>query len=136
MNCLWYKYFYFIYSRILTFNRTFYQLYVIFRTQQCKQFKPSVKALHSLFSAKFWRLCVFSGGTQRFASILEQRNENINLNRYFISPSRNRSNNQSRLQIETMNYFLLFTHSKTVIKNVCGKSRITRLFYYFFIFNF
>ena len=46
---------------------------------------------------------MLSGETQRraFASIPEQRYENINLNKYFISYSGDRIHNQSRLQSQT-----------------------------------
>ena len=70
------------------------------RTQQGKQREPSVKTLRFPLSAKFWRHCVFSGGTQRraFASTPERRNENININKYFFSSSGDRTHNQSILQ--------------------------------------
>ena len=65
----------------------FFQLHTVSRTQQGRQRKPSVKTLCSLISVNIWRHCVFSGGTQHraFPSTPEQRNENINVNKYFIS---------------------------------------------------
>ena len=59
-----------------------------------------VLRLRSPLSAMLWRDCVLSGGTPRraFASTPERRNQNINLNKYFISSSRDRTYNQSILQ--------------------------------------
>ena len=63
------------------------QLHAVSRTQQGRQREPSVKTLCFPFSAEFWRHCVLSGGTPRFALTPEQRNEIINLNKYLISSS-------------------------------------------------
>ena len=85
---------YFVYS-----NSFFFQLHVVCCTQQGGRELTnwrSVKILRSLLSANFWH-CVLSGGTQRrdFPSTPEWRNENINVNNYFISSSGNRIHNQS-----------------------------------------
>ena len=58
-------------------------------TQQGRQREPTVKTLRSLFSAKLWKHCVLTVGTQRraFASVPERRNENKNVNKHFISSS-------------------------------------------------
>ena len=74
------------------------QLHAVFRTQQSRQREPSVRTLRSPLFAEFWRLCLLRGGTQRraFASKPEQRNGNINLNKYFIFTSGDRTYNQSR----------------------------------------
>ena len=58
------------------------------------------KILRSPLSAEFWRYCVLSGRTQRrvFASTPERRNGNLNLSKYFISSSGDRTHNQSVLQ--------------------------------------
>ena len=56
---------------------------------------PSVKTLRSPLSAEFWRHCVLSGGSQRRAL---PRNDNINVNKDFISSNGDRTHNQSRLQ--------------------------------------
>ena len=52
--------------------------------------REDVKTLRAPLSAKIQRHCVLSGGrtsTARFSSTTQQRNENINLNIYFIYPS-------------------------------------------------
>ena len=46
------------------------------------QTEPSVKALRSAFSAKFWR-----NSTPRFAPTPERRNGNVNLNKNFTLSS-------------------------------------------------
>ena len=43
------------------------QLHAVSRTQRGRQREPSAKTLRSPLSAKFWRHCVLSGGTQRRA---------------------------------------------------------------------
>ena len=58
------------------------------RTQQSRQREPSVETLSSPLSAEFWRHCVMR----------ERRNGNINLTKYFISSSGDRTHNQSVLQ--------------------------------------
>ena len=74
-----------------------YRLHAVSRTQQGKQREPSVKTLRSPLSAEFWRHCVLSGRIQR-RSTPERRNGNINLSKYFISSSGDRTHNQSVLQ--------------------------------------
>ena len=41
------------------------RLHAVSRTQQGRQGEPSVKTLRFSLSAKFWKHCVLSGGTQR-----------------------------------------------------------------------
>ena len=78
---------------------SFYQLHAVSCALLGRQREPSVKTLHSPFSAEFWRHCVLSGRTQRRASSTpERRNGDINLNKYFISSSGDRTHNQSVLQ--------------------------------------
>ena len=76
----------------------FFVPHVVSRIQQGRQRESSVKILCSPLSAKFWRHCVLSGRTPRFASTPERRNGNINLSKYFISSSGVRTHNQSVLQ--------------------------------------
>ena len=71
---------------------------------QGRQREPSVKTLRSPLSAEFWRHCVLSCRNQRraFASTPERKNGNINLSKYFISSSADRTHNQSVLQSHFM----------------------------------
>ena len=95
----------FIYVLLQIGNRTFVtennqnHLHPVFCTQQGRQREPSVKTLRSPLSAEFWSHCVLSGRTQRRAvSTPERRNGNINLSKYFISSSGDRTHNQLVLQ--------------------------------------
>ena len=56
--------------------------------------------LRSPLSAEFWRHCVleWQNSTPRLASTPGRRNRNINLSKYFISWSGDRTHNQSILQ--------------------------------------
>ena len=75
------------------------QLHAVSRTQQGRQRESSVKILRSPLSAEFWRRCVLSGRIQRSAMPRHQSEEmDINLNKYFISSSGDRTHNQSVLQ--------------------------------------
>ena len=76
------------------------QLHTVSRTQQGRQREPSVKTLCFPLFAEFWRHCVLSGRTQRRAlpATPERRNRNINLSKYFISSSGDRTNDHSVLQ--------------------------------------
>ena len=75
------------------------QLHAVSRTQQGRHREPSVKTLRTPLSAEFWRHCVLSVRTPPcFASTPERRNGNINLNKYFISSSGDRTLNQTVLQ--------------------------------------
>ena len=75
------------------------KFHAVSRTQQGRQRKPSVKTLRSPLSAEFWMHCVFSE-TQRlvFALEPERRNDNMNVNKHFISSSGDWTYNQSILQ--------------------------------------
>ena len=79
---------------LIYFNIIFFQLHAVSRTQQGRQREPSVKTLRSPLSAEFWRHCVLSGGTQGRA-LPRHQNENVNVNKYFISSSGDRTHNQS-----------------------------------------
>ena len=61
----------------------------------------SIKTLRSPFSAEFWIAALrveWQNSTPRFASSPERRKGNINLNKYFISSSGDRTHNLSVLQ--------------------------------------
>ena len=77
----------------------FYQLHAVFRTQQGKHREPCVKTHRSPLSVLFLVLgplrVEWRNPTQLFASTPERRNENINLNKYFISSNGDRTHNQS-----------------------------------------
>ena len=60
-----------------------------------------LKTLRSPLSAEFWSDSLrveWQNSTPRLASTLERRNVNINLSKYFISSSEDRTHNQSVLQ--------------------------------------
>ena len=91
------------------------QLHAVSRTWQCRQRKPSVMILFPTFRRILD--CVLSGGARRRAvSTPERRNWNINLNKYFISSSRNRTRNQSCLQSHTC-ALCATTHIYSVVVN-------------------
>ena len=74
-------------------------LHAVSRTHQGRQREPNDKTFRSPLSAEFWRHCVLSGRTQRRAcSQPERRTGNINLSKYFISSSGDRTHNQSVFQ--------------------------------------
>ena len=56
---------------------------------------------------------VIGNSTPRFASTPERRNENINVNKYFISSSGDRTHNQSILQ----SHFVALRHDWTRYNN-------------------
>ena len=84
-------------NEVMVFIVLFFQLHPVSRTQQGREREPSVKTHRSPLSANFWRHCVLSGRIQRrtFPSTPERRKENINVNKYFISSSGDRTHNQS-----------------------------------------
>ena len=67
---------------------------ISFRTQQSQR-EPSDRTLRSPLSANFWRHCVVERRNLMplFASTPEQRSENIDLNKYLISLSGDRTHN-------------------------------------------
>ena len=64
------------------------------------QMEPCIKTLRSALSAEIYRRYFLSGGIQRraFTYTPEQQIGNLNLNKYFIFSSRDRTHNQSLLQ--------------------------------------
>ena len=93
------------------------QLHAVSRSQQGRQKEPSVKTLHSSLSAEFWRNCALSGRTQRRALPRHQSEENgnINLSKYFISSSGDRTHNQSVLQ----SHFVPLRHDWPLFITIC-----------------
>ena len=89
---------YSFFSKIFKYIK--YQLHTVSRTQQGRQREPSVQTLRSPLSAWFWRHCVLRGRNQRRALPRHQSEENgnINLSKYLISSSGDRTHNQSILQ--------------------------------------
>ena len=79
------------------------QLHAVSSAQQGKQKDSSVKTLRSPLSAEFWRhlRVKWLNLTLPFASTPKRRNGNMNLNKYFISSSGDRTYNQMRSQSHT-----------------------------------
>ena len=74
------------------------QFHAVSRTQEDRQREPSVKILRSSHQ-NLEALCVeWRSSTPRFVSTPERRNGTINLSKYFISSSGDRTHNQSVLQ--------------------------------------
>ena len=100
------------------------KFHAVSRTHQGRQREPSVETLRSPLSAEFWRHL-------RFASTPERRNENINLSKYFISSSGDRTHNQSvllraaapRLASNNWKYLFIFLslqlHARCILHMKC-----------------
>ena len=88
-----------IIKEIITYSY-YSQLHAVSRAQQGRQRESSVMTLHSPLSAVFWGHCMLSGRTQRHAL----PRHHINLSKYFISSSGDRTHNQSIL------HFVLLRH--------------------------
>ena len=77
------------------------QLHAVSRTQTGRQREPSVtdqKTLPTFLRIREVLRVGFGNSTPRFASTTELRNENIHLNKYFISSNGNRTHHLSILQ--------------------------------------
>ena len=124
------------------------QLHAASRAQQDRQREHSVKIFRygpppPSLSADFGRHCALSSGTQHGASTPERSNGNINLNKYLISSSRDRTHNQSCLQLYFDPLFLFFRLRLFIIKHVLTlkqcqneKKKITFYIYFYSIFLF
>ena len=93
------------------------QLHAVSSTQLGRQRELSVKILRSPLSAKFRRHCVLRGGTRHSAFSRHQGDEmKMNVSKYFISSSGDRTHNQSILQA----HFVLLRHEwpQQIIRNI------------------
>ena len=89
----------FIYYSIYKIKNKKNQLHTVLRTQHGRQREPSVMTLRSPLSEILEALRVeWQNSTPRLISTPERRNENINLSKYLISSSGDRTHNQSVLQ--------------------------------------
>ena len=90
---------YSVYRRV-PLRHDLHQLHAVFRTQSGRQREPSIKTHRSPLSAEFWRIACWVAelNAALYLDTTERANENINVSKYFISSSGDRTHNQSILQ--------------------------------------